>query len=264
MLVKKIVKNFSNGALGHGKSRTLRVGAVAHQRQDAFPSDLSEALQVNGVSEYRRIIHFKVACVDYDSRRGIDRQRRRVLDTVVRLNKFNGKISQVDHLSVLHLFQFGGADKIMFLQLVGDQRKSQLRGIDRHVHFFQYIRQRADMVLMAVGDHKPLHLGNILLQIGNVRDHKIDTQHVVLRERQPAVYYYYTVSVLECCNIHSDLFQTAQRNDLQLLTTLPSSAPAGLKLVPYRCFCRIQRPAVLHGLFFCIFGAVFLFRPVSG
>ena len=152
----------------------------------------------------------------------------------------------------------------MFLQLVGDQRKGQLRGIDRHVHFFQYIRQRADMVLMAVGDHKPLHLGNILLQIGNVRDHKIDTQHVVLRKRQAAVYYYYTVSVFECCNIHSDLFQTAQRNDLQLLTTLPSSAPAGLKLVPDRCFCRIQRPAVLHGLFFCIFGAVFLFRPVSG
>ena len=264
MLVKKIVKNFSNGALGHGKSRTLRVGAVAHQRQDAFPSDLSEALQVNGVSEYRRIIHFKISRMNDNSRRGINRQRRRVLDTVVRLNKFNGKISQVDHLSVLHLFQFGGADKIMFLQLVGDQRKGQLRGIDRHVHFFQYIRQRADMVLMAVGDHKPLHLGNILLQIGNVRDHKIDTQHVVLRERQAAVYYYYTVSVLECCNIHSDLFQTAQRNDLQLLTTLPSSAPAGLKLVPDRCFCRIQRPAVLHGLFFCIFGAVFLFRPVSG
>ena len=42
MLRKNIVEGLSHGALGHGKARPLRVGAVAHQSQNAFLSQLSQ------------------------------------------------------------------------------------------------------------------------------------------------------------------------------------------------------------------------------
>ena len=71
------------------------------------------------------------------------------------------------------------------------------------------------MILMAVGDDKSLHFGRIVLQISDIRDYKIDSQHVILRECQTTVHHNNTVFVLKGSNIHTDLFQTAQRYDTQ-------------------------------------------------
>ena len=71
------------------------------------------------------------------------------------------------------------------------------------------------MVLMSVGDDKSLHLGRIVLQICDVRDYQVDSQHVILRECQTTVHHNNTVFVLKGSNIHTDLFQSAQRYDTQ-------------------------------------------------
>ena len=70
------------------------------------------------------------------------------------------------------------------------------------------------MILMAVGDHKSFDLGNVLFQVGDIRNDKVDSKHVIFREGKSAVHYYYTIFILESCNIHSNLFQTAKRNNL--------------------------------------------------
>ena len=70
------------------------------------------------------------------------------------------------------------------------------------------------MILMTVRNDKSLHLLNIILQKGNIRYHKINSQHIILRECQSAVHDNNTVSVHISRNIHSDLFQTAERNNL--------------------------------------------------
>ena len=40
------------------------------------------------------------------------------------------------------------------------------------------------------------------------------SEHIVFRKCHSTVYYDNTVIVLKCCDIHSNLFQTTQRNDL--------------------------------------------------
>ena len=72
------------------------------------------------------------------------------------------------------------------------------------------------MILMTMGDHKSFHLGNILFQVGNIRNYKIDSRHVIFRKSESAIYYYYTIFILKSCNIHSNLLQTTKWNDLQL------------------------------------------------
>ena len=104
VLVKQTVKHLSDCSFGHGKSRTFCVGTVAHQGKDTLLSNLGKTLQIDRVSEYRCIIHLKVTCVYYDSRRRIDCQGRRILDTVVCLDKFDCKIAKVDHLAMLYFF----------------------------------------------------------------------------------------------------------------------------------------------------------------
>ena len=71
------------------------------------------------------------------------------------------------------------------------------------------------MILVSVGDHKSLNLGNIFLKIGYIRDDQIDSQHIILRERKSTVYHYNTVFILKSGDVHSDLFQTAKWYDLK-------------------------------------------------
>ena len=47
--------------------------------------------------------------------RGIDRKGRRILDTVVCLDKFDPELAQIDRLSVLDHFAPCAAQKIVFL-----------------------------------------------------------------------------------------------------------------------------------------------------
>ena len=84
------------------------------------------------------------------------------------------------------------------------------------------------MILMPVGDHKALHLIEILLQVRHVRNHQVDAEHIVAREGHAAVNHDDAVLVLEGSHVHADLLKAAQRDDLDLF------------VVPVLFFCCFQ------------------------
>src|SRR5699024_204128 len=90
-----------------------------------------------------------------------------------------------------------------------------LCSVNGYIDLFQNIWQGTDMILVSMGNYKSFNLFDIIFQISYIRDDQVDSQHIVLRERKTAVYHNNTVFVLKSCNIHSYLFQSAQRNDLQ-------------------------------------------------
>ena len=106
---KNIVKSLAHGPLRHGKPFSFCIGTVAHQGQHTLLADLRKSLEINGISEYRSIIHLKIPCMDHCSRRGIDRQGRSVLNTVVRLDEFDPEAAQINRLSVLDHFSLGSS-----------------------------------------------------------------------------------------------------------------------------------------------------------
>ena len=209
MFVKKAVKHFTNGTLRHCEARTFCIGTVAHQGKDTLLADLSKTLQVDRISEYRCIVNLEVSCMDYDSCRRIDCQGRCILDTVVCLDKFDRKITEVDDLSVFYFLELGGTHQIVLFEFVCDQTQCQFGGIDRDIDFLEYIRKGSDMVLMSMCDHKSLDLGNIFFKVGHIRDNKVDSEHVILREGKTAVYDHNAVAVLKSGDVHSDLLQSA-------------------------------------------------------
>ena len=103
---KNIVKRPSNGSFRHGKSRPLRIGAVAHQRKHAFLSDFSQSRQINRVSKYRRIIHLEISGMHDDSSRGINGKRGCILNAVIRFDKFHPEVAKIDVLPVLYNLAF--------------------------------------------------------------------------------------------------------------------------------------------------------------
>ena len=74
------------------------------------------------------------------------------------------------------------------------------------------------MVFMSVGDHKAFYPVNIFLQIGNIRNDKVDSQHIILRKGQTAVDDHDAAAVFKCCDIHSDLLKTAKRDNADRFT----------------------------------------------
>ena len=67
MLCENIIKRLTNGTLGHRKSFSLCIGTIAHQCQHTLFADFSKTLQIDRISEYRSVIHFKVTGVHHDT-----------------------------------------------------------------------------------------------------------------------------------------------------------------------------------------------------
>ena len=70
----------------------------------------------------------------------------------------------------------------MLLELVFNYTHCKPCCIYGYIEFMQNIRKSTDMVLMSVGDYKALYLVDILLKISNVRNNKVDSKHVIIRE----------------------------------------------------------------------------------
>ena len=214
MLLEQVVKGDPHRPLRGREPGPLRIGGITHQRQDAFLPQLRKALQIDGVSEDRRVVHLEIPCVHHHPHRGIDGQGRRVHDAVVGLDELHAEVAQVDGLPELHHFPLRPSGQLMLLQLVLDDAHGEPGGIDGHIDFPEHIGKRPDMVLMAVGDHEALHLVDIVLQIGHIGNDKVNPQHIVRRERKAAVHHDNTVFVLERSNVHANLLQTPQRDYL--------------------------------------------------
>ena len=114
MLRKNMIECDTHRSLRLCKSFSLRICTIRHQRKYAFLSNLGKSLQIDGITEYRRIIHFEVPGMhDYSCWR-IDRQCRRILNAVVCLDKFDPELTQINRLSVLNNLASCTAQKIMF------------------------------------------------------------------------------------------------------------------------------------------------------
>ena len=97
----------------------------------------------------------------------------------------------------------------------------------------QHPRQRAEMILVAVGDHDRLDVLGALAQIAEIWQHEVDPEHVGGREPQPGVDDDDPVLVLDHRHVLADLAQPAERQDAQLPAhrlSPPAGRDAGLCL----------------------------------
>jgi len=74
-------------------------------------------------------------------------------------------------------------------------------------------RQRADVVLVAVGQDDRLDVLRAFAQVGEVGQHQIDADHVRRREAQARVHHHDAVVELDDGQVLADLPQTAERQD---------------------------------------------------
>ena len=108
--------------------------------------------------------------------------------------------------------------ELVLLDLVAEQAAGQRRGVDGHARELgEDVRQRADVVLVRMGDEERLDVGAPVLEVGDVGDDEVDAEHLLVGEHQSAVDHDDLVAVLEHVHVLADLAHPAERDDSERL-----------------------------------------------
>ena len=193
--------------------RAFNIRAVAHQREHAARAIVRKADDIDGFAVDRRKVHLEVARVNHGADGRVDRERDSSRNGVSCLDELHLEAAEFDRIAGLHDREFliGNA---RFLQFVLDERNRKRGSVDGHVELLERIRQRADVVLVSVGDHKSFEFCAVLAQIGHVRYDDIDAGHIVVRKADAAIDNDHVVAVFKYGHVLSDFAQAAERNDL--------------------------------------------------
>src|SRR4029077_8368169 len=103
-------------------------------------------------------------------------------------------------------------------ELPGDQREGEARRVDLQLEFAEQVRQRADVVLMAVGEHHGLDLIGVLAQVLEVGQDQVDARHLRLGEGQPCVQDQDAAVHLEGGHVAADLADAAEEDDARIVS----------------------------------------------
>ena len=193
----------------------LGVGGVRHEEQHALPPVLAEAADVGGVAVHRGLVKLEVAGVHDDAGRGGDRQRGGPGDGVGDVDELDAEGRQVDDVAGLDLVHHRVGQPFAVLQLLADQAQGHAGSVHWYAEAVDDERQRPDVVLVAVGQDDRLDLVGALDQVGDVGDHQVDAQHLLLGEHQAGVDDQDPAVVLDRHHVDADLAQPTEGDDLR-------------------------------------------------
>ena len=157
--------------------------------------------------------------IDHAHRR-VDGEGHGVVDGVVDVNQLHAEAARLEGVAGLVGNELGGAQQMVLLQLELDQSGGQARRMDGGMHLLQDIGQRADMILVAVGQGNGPQLMLVLDQIAHVGDDQIHAEHIVVREPQAAVDDQHVIPVLQHGHVHANLAQATQGDNFQFFSQI--------------------------------------------
>jgi len=167
--------------------------------------------QVCGHAIGRGVVNLEVAGVDNQAQGQAYGQAHSVRDAVAHAEELHAKGPCLHRLARLHRFQSHVAQPVL-LQLEADETCCQARCVHWHVNGGEHVGQRAGVVLVSVGDENATDAVPVVLQIGDVRNDQVNTQHVRFWEHDAGVYDNDVLAILQGHHVLADLAQAAQGN----------------------------------------------------
>ena len=128
-------------------------------------------------------------------------------------------------------------DILVLFELAVDDAACKGCAVDWHVEVAQHVRNTTDMVFVTVSDYDALYLIDILLEVSDIRDNEVDTEHITIRECHTAVDNDDVVVIFEYGHVFADFLKAAKWNNLQLLAVISIFLCLfSLRFCLFRCF----------------------------
>ncbi len=214
---KNFFKRFLHLRFGNLVSWHFGIRALRDQEQDALPAEVREPRNIGRALIDRRMVEFEVAGVDHRTDRGFEHHADAVGNVVVDVEKFHPKGTQ-RHLRFRgHDMDLGLAHLAEILLALEDDAAGQGRRIDRRVaEGVKQMRDRADVVVVAVGNDNAADILAPRPEVFDVRDEVVNPRHIFIGELQPHVHNYDVVFVLVDVAGAGYFSATAKRDKAQL------------------------------------------------
>ncbi len=215
-LAEDLIEGRPDHLLGRCVAGPLAARRIGKERQHTLRAELAQPAEARPAAAHGGIVELEIAGVDDPPGVGGDAQSHAIRDRVRDRQERDLERADAKALAGLDAAQVGAARQSRpFVQPGLDQAARQRGGVDRRFerqHIAQQIGQRADVILVAVGDHDGRHIAGALAQIAEVRDHHVNTPHVVFGEHDPGVNDQDAVVLFEEQHIFADFPQTAEGN----------------------------------------------------
>ena len=120
-----------------------------------------------------------------------------------------------DRIAVgVDLDELGVAQQPVLVELRLDHAEREPRAPDlAHADLAHDVRQRADVILVAVREDHGVDAAGRLAQVGEVGQHEVDAGHLVAREGEAAVDQDAALALLDHAEVVADLAEAAERDD---------------------------------------------------
>src|SRR5699024_6524592 len=223
-----------------GESRGCGVGGGAEHEIHALIAEARQRRQVRRTAVDRGLVELNVASVDHQTGRGLQRDAKAIRNGVVDVPETQVKRTVIHVRLVVDLDDLRALTVLLGLGL--DECRGEAGGNDRDVRaLLQQPRDRTDVVLVTVGDHKSLDAVPLIVQVGEVRQDQVHArltagweEHATVDKQQAAV-------VFEDSHVAADLGDTTASDDAQ--PALGQSRRLGQALGQIRPLHGLQRPA---------------------
>ncbi len=194
------------------------VRRVAAQQQQAVAAELGEPRDVGRPAVHRRLVELVVAGDEHGAELRGHRDGAGVRDRVRHVDELDLEGPERHALPRVEVLERDVAKAVLVELGAGHRHRQRAAVDDRHVllpELAQHPRQRAEMVLVAVGDDDRLDVVHAVAQIGEVGQDEVDAEHLRGREAQADVDDDDAAVVLDDRHVLADLPQPSEREDAQ-------------------------------------------------
>jgi hypothetical protein len=211
----QLAESLADEPLGAGHPRSLGVRRVAEEEVDAAVADLGQLPDVGAETVYRCVIHLVVAGVQDPAAGRVEHNRDRVRDRVRDAHELRPERAQLDRVVVgVGLAQFHRAQQAVLVQLRLHEPEGQPgRPHLLYARLAQQVRERADVVLVAVRQQHRANRPVAVDQVREVREDEVDSEVLVARECEPRVDHHSLPVGLDHGHVLADLAEPAERDD---------------------------------------------------
>ncbi len=196
------------------EAAAVDVRAVAEQRQHAGAAEFGKSVHVEMLSVDRRLIDLEVARVHDGPGRRVHRQRDAIGHAVRDAQELDLAVADAHALARLHRHQAVARIDSMLFELRPQQRERQRRAV--HVAFNQrpYVRNAADVVLVAVRQQQRRRPRLALLQVRQIRYQQIDARQFRTREHDAGIDDERRLIGRHRHRVHAEFAEPAERDHL--------------------------------------------------
>ncbi len=211
-LLEEPGEGLPNVRLGAGVPGTLRVGGVGAEGQHSPLPQLGEPVIVGMLAVDRARVQLEVSGVDDGADRAPDGEPDAVHDRVGDAERLHGETAQLEPLARAERPEVGLLREAVLAQAIGHERQRERSAVDRDREVAEQVRKRADVILVAVGQHHSAKRLALAEKIGEIGDDVVDPQHLVIGKHEAAVHGDQILAELDQHHVEADLAEPTQRD----------------------------------------------------